>query len=444
MRDSVIKIVRKTTERGRRIFRFYLTFVSFLVFLTFIWGLTNIRRDFDLDSKIIEQFEDRDLESYIDSTDGVCGIDLSKYKIDINNIYEKDQRYYYRFEDSTALLTLDSSVQNILKRRLSVYNLPFAAAIVMEAQTGRILGMYETGDLNTYSIKKAYRSASIFKVITMETLLSEKNINPDEVMCYHGGKRRLNRNLLIENKRRDYRCMPIEKALGHSANVIFARLAYRYIDREMLINHSHLFGFSDEIPFELDVEKSHIEVPEDREELAYTAAGFGETYITPLGGAIIASIIANRGNYIGPAIIKEIRDRDNNLIYSHTPQLIRKVMDEEVAARLTDMMRYTVTEGTAHKYFARRRPVDFIREIPVAGKTGSLAEKEGPYREYNWFVGFAPANNPEYVISVLTINSENISARAVLYARMILEDLFVKEKKMIVKKGAREEILSKR
>ncbi len=448
MRDSVIKIVRRRTNSGIKIFRFYLTFIAFVVSVLFIWGLTNVKRDLSINEKLIERFEYNNLNDYLSSKDAICGLDISDYRIELSGIFESNGEYYYKYKDGkTAKLTLDRNIQEILKKRLSAYNLPFAAAVIMDAQSGKITGLYEVRDpSSSYSILKAYRTASVFKVITMETLLSTGRINPSDEMCYHGGKRRLNRNLLIENPKKDYRCMEINKALGYSANVIFARLAYRYLDRELLNEHTSLFGFGEELPVEFDTETSSINTPLQREELAYTAAGFGETYISPVHGAVIASIVANRGIYIKPTIIEEITDNEENILYSHTTSEIRRVMSGDVADKLSEMMSYTVKEGTAHKFFAKRRPVDFISEVPVAGKTGSLAEKEGNYTEYNWFVGFAPKKNPRYVISVLTINSESISARAVVYARRILDDLFGGNKsgKSVAKIKTKKQYLSKR
>lgn len=434
MRDSIIKIVRRRTDSGKKIFRLYLTLIALIISVLFIWGLTNIKKDLELDSKIIDQFEYKDATSYLESKDAICGLNINNYLINLPDIYESDGEYFYRYADGNiAKLTIDARVQEILKRRLNTYKLPFTAAVIMEPQSGKILGIYEVSDGNNeYSILKTYKTASIFKIITMESLLSANMINPSKKMCYHGGKRRLNRRLLVENPRKDYRCMEINKALGYSANVIFARLAYRYLDREMLGYHSSLFGFGEKLPVEFDVETSHIEIPQEREELAYTAAGFGDTYISPLHGAVIASIVANKGIYIRPAIIDEIRDSSDNILYSHTTTEIRTVTDANTASELEAMMKTTVREGTAHKFFARRVPVNFIKDIPVAGKTGSLAEKNGGYTEYNWFVGYAPEKNPRYVISVLTINSESISARAVLYARRILDDLFTQDKIKLV------------
>lgn len=425
MRDSIVKIVRRRTERGKKIFRFYLTFISVLITVVFIWGLTNIKKDVKIDERVISSFENISIEEHFQQNDGICGLDINQYKINPENMTVQDGEYVYKYPDGNiARLTIVPEVQNILKKRIDMYSLPFAAAVVMDASTGKILGMYERKEEKKYSIFKTYKAASVFKIITMEALLSERNINTDSEICYHGGKRRLERRYLVENPRKDYKCLEIKKALGHSANVIFARLAYKHLDREIMMSHTSNFGFFEDIPIEFDVQSSNIEIPSDREELAYTAAGFGNTYISPLHGAIIASIVANNGIYLKPSIIEQIEDEEENIIYKNNVAELREVFKKDVADKLKEMMRYTITEGTAHKFFARRRPIDFIREIPVAGKTGSIADKGSNYTEYNWFVGFAPVDKPRYVISVLTINSESISARATLYARNILNDLF--------------------
>ena len=435
MRDSIIKIVRRQTDINKRIFRLYLTLVSIAITVFFIWGLTGGKKEINYD-RVIKDYQKQDIREYLESADGICGLDINQYRIDLNQIYEENGEYIYKYPDGKiARLTLRKEVQDILKKRLGMYRIPFSAAVVMEAPTGRILGMYEDGELkNKYSMNMTFKAASVFKIITMETLLSEKKIDTNATMCYFGGKRRLTRRHLIENPGKDNRCLVVDRALGHSANVIFARLAYKYLDREILSNHTSLFGFFESIPVEFEVEKSRIEIPDSREELAYTAAGFGETYISPLHGAIISSIVANDGIYVKPTIIDRIEDENENVLYESSKGEIREVFTRQVAASLKEMMRYTVTEGTAHKFFARRRPVDFIKDIKVAGKTGSIADRNGSYTEYNWFVGFAPLDDPKYVISVLTVNSEDISARATLYARYILDDLF-KTNSLVVKKS---------
>jgi cell division protein FtsI/penicillin-binding protein 2 len=85
------------------------------------------------------------------------------------------------------------------------------------------------------------------------------------------------------------------------------------------------------------------------------------------------------------------------------------------------MMRNTVSAGTARRTF--RRASHALRGVEVAGKTGSLADAS-PYRDYSWFVGFAPADRPEVVVATVVVNDRLWHARAPQVAREALEAFF--------------------
>ena len=96
-------------------------------------------------------------------------------------------------------------------------------------------------------------------------------------------------------------------------------------------------------------------------------------------------------------------------------------MDEQVAAKLAEMMRETVAAGTARRAF--RRPASPLRGVAVAGKTGSLADAK-PFRDYTWFVGYAPADKPEVAIATVVVNDRLWHAHAPQVAREALEAYF--------------------
>ena len=75
-------------------------------------------------------------------------------------------------------------------------------------------------------------------------------------------------------------------------------------------------------------------------------------------------------------------------------------------------------QGTARSSFVKgsRRVLPF----EVAGKTGTLAQRD-PYLHYNWFVGFAPADNPRVAFSVV-VGSEGPSVKAAALARDVLRE----------------------
>ena len=101
-----------------------------------------------------------------------------------------------------------------------------------------------------------------------------------------------------------------------------------------------------------------------------------------------------------------------------------RVVDGKVASALTEMMRTTVTDGTARKAF--RRAASALRGVSVAGKTGTLSDRD-PYRDYSWFVGFAPADNPEVAVATVIVNERKWRARAPAVARAALEAFFASE-----------------
>jgi penicillin-binding protein A len=102
-----------------------------------------------------------------------------------------------------------------------------------------------------------------------------------------------------------------------------------------------------------------------------------------------------------------------------------RVVEGPVAEALARMMTTTTTEGTARRIFrrdrrSRRSP---MREVTVAGKTGSLAERE-PFRDYSWFVGFAPADDPQIAVATVIVNERLWRVRAPWVAHHALESYF--------------------
>ncbi len=100
------------------------------------------------------------------------------------------------------------------------------------------------------------------------------------------------------------------------------------------------------------------------------------------------------------------------------------MVDGKVASALAEMMRTTVTDGTARKAF--RRATSALRGVAVAGKTGTISDRD-PYRDYSWFVGFAPADNPEVAVATVIVNERKWRVRAPAVAREALEAYFASD-----------------
>jgi hypothetical protein len=317
-----------------------------------------------------------------------------------------------------ATLTIDARLQERLVHTLEGYRVPWGATVLLEPRTGRVLALAEHSRAEPgrkgFALAAVAPAASVFKIVTAAALVEKGRV--DGEVCWHGGKRRLDPRLLRDDPRRDRRCSSLTSAFGHSTNVVFAKLAGRDLDPTALRTMAERFQFNVPIDFARPVEVSSASVPDDPFAAANTAAGFGAVKLSPLHGALLAAIVANGGVYVPPALVEDAAGAP-----LPAPGEPVRVVDEQVAARLSEMMRETVTAGTARRAF--RRPASPLRGIAVAGKTGSLADRS-PYRDYSWFVGYAPADRPQVAVATLVVNDRLWHARAPQVAREALEAYF--------------------
>jgi penicillin-binding protein A len=329
-------------------------------------------------------------------------------------------RFVAPLGDGRAILTLDPRLQTRLERSLATYRVPWGATVLLEAGTGRVLALAEHSNAEPerrgLALAALAPAASIFKIVTAAALL-ERGVSPDEEVCYHGGRRRLAPRHLADDPRRDRRCLSLTEAFGQSTNVVFAKLADRGLDPGALREAAERLLFNAEIAFVAPVEASAAQIPDDPFGLANTAAGFGEVKLSPLHAAVLASIVANGGVLVPPVLVDDAQGAP-----VPPPASPSRVLEEAVAADLAGMMRSTVTSGTARRAFLR--PAPSLRGVEVAGKTGSLADAE-PYRDYSWFVGYAPADRPEVIVATVMVNGKLWHARAPTVAREALEAFFV-------------------
>jgi cell division protein FtsI/penicillin-binding protein 2 len=326
-----------------------------------------------------------------------------------------------------AVLTLDPKLQAAAEKVLERAKAPLGA-IVVTATDGRVLAYAgrrnrEPANVRDFSLpaKVWAPAASIFKVVTSAALLA-KGVSPKAKVCYSGGIRSVDPHHLTDNPKRDQACETLSFGLAKSQNAIIAKLSNRHLDKKTLRKYAQRFGFDKEIPFALSTEASSCNLPDEPLEFARTCAGFWNTELSPLGGAVLANVVASGGLHIMPRIVAEVR-RGDGVVLPVVGPAPRRVLKKKVAADLASMMERAVSRGTARKGFHTRRGKPFLGEIKVAGKTGSLS-KNDPYTAYSWFVGFAPADEPEYVISVLLGNPMKWHLKGHTAARLVLQEAF--------------------
>ena len=360
-------------------------------------------------------------------------------EVDLRKRYRQGDHYEVPLAGgSTAVLTLDPIAQEAAEKVLAQAKSPMSAAVVMTTD-GRILALTgrrqlqptEDGASKEGPAAKADEyelalsvwapAASIFKIVTASALL-EAGVEPHDKVCYHGGFRSVDKSNLIDNPRADSACNDLGFGVAKSQNALIAKLAHNHLDPQSLGAMAANFGFGKAPAFALDSEPGRIQLPTDKLEFARVSAGFWSTEISPLGAALAANVVASHGMAVTPRIVLEVREKDRVVpVVTKVPE---RVLDAKVAISVAEMMTGTVRYGTAFKAFHDKRGRPYLANTKVAGKTGSLSRHSPSYLSYSWFVGFAPADDPQVVVAVLLGNSPKWHLKAHTAARLILDKLF--------------------
>jgi penicillin-binding protein A len=349
--------------------------------------------------------------------------------VDISRAQPVDDGWVVPRRDGTrAVLTVDRDLQSYVRSLFTRYDVPTGGLVAIEPKTGRVLAYvgYEagTGDSAAVVTDPAPPAASIFKIVTASALL-DAGVKTSTSVCYGGGMRSLEQADLIDSPKRDRWCVTLADALGYSINAVFAKLADRYINEARMTQYVSAFGFGQHLPFDLPAAPSPVDVPESRLERARMAAGFWHSQLSPLHGALLASTIANDGRMPYAALVDRIESGSGEILYKHSPRTFRQVVPRQTARQAGEMMIRTVTHGTSKKAFWDPKGRSFLPGIAVAGKTGTLS-RYNPQRTYNWWVGYAPVDDPKIAVAVLVVNEPKWRIKASYVAREALREYLVR------------------
>ena len=241
----------------------------------------------------------------------------------------------------------------------------------------------------------------------------------------------------------------LAKAIYRSCNVYFYDLAFN-LGIEQISQHLPSFGFGANTMLDLpEASKGLIPSPEWKRETRGSAwfpgdtvnvgIGQGDILVTPLQLATLAALIANRGHWVPPRMLKsgsdllpESTDYQPAFVENLSPMDWERVISamEQVVHR--GNQRYG-ENGTAWAYIGIDIP------YRMAGKSGTAQvvgiaqdaeydEQELPerHRKHAWFIAFAPVDDPEIALAVLVENGGGGSEVAAPVARAVLDHYLLK------------------
>ncbi len=298
-----------------------------------------------------------------------------------------------------AVVALDPKTGEILAMVTSPTYDPTPLASHDEAAAGKAAQALNTDPdkpLLNRATQETYPPGSTFKVITAAAALNaghqleERIAAPDQlplpqsrtVLPNFGGERC-----------GDGSTDTLIHALTISCNTAFAQLGMDLTD-DALRAQAEAFGFNSTVPdFPLpQVPSVYPPRQLDGAQTAQSAIGQFDDRVTPLQMAQVAAAIGNNGVMMRPYIVSELLGPDLKAINRTEPEVYKRPVSPDVAAKLNTMMQSVVSSGTGTKAQ--------IPGIAVAGKTGTAehGDNEPPHA---WFIGFAPAANPSVAVAVV-------------------------------------------
>jgi cell division protein FtsI/penicillin-binding protein 2 len=311
----------------------------------------------------------------------------------------------------TVRLTIDAAIQgkveDVLSRIGERYSPKGATALVMRPQTGELLAManWPRVDANDWeaapdfarrnrAVSSVYEPGSTFKAFTVAGALEAGAVEPDTMFDLPPSIQVADR-VINESHPRGAVNLSTTEILAQSSNVgtikVGQELGAQRFDRWV-----RRFGFGAPTGIDLPGEERGLVLDLDR----YSGSSMGNLPIgqgiavTPIQLAAGYAAIANGGVLRAPHVVAAV---DGEQVPAPRG---KRVISPQTAAQVRTMLKGVLAPGGT-------APEAAIAGYPLAGKTGTankIDEETGEYSQSRYiasFAGFAPAEEPELLITVM-------------------------------------------
>lgn len=309
-------------------------------------------------------------------------------------------------------LHLDKTVQFISEKKLlkaiEKYGAQGGNVVILNPDNGGVIAMaafpsYDPASFENFPeayfknpiVSQSYEPGSTFKVIVMAAAIDAGLVKPDTIFDESGpilisGHRIRTWNNKYAGK------ITATQILERSSNVGMVQVA-RKLGKKKLLKYIRSFGFGEETNIDLFEEASPSLRPDDSwREIDLATVSFGQGIaVTPIQMVRALTVIASGGNLFEPQVVDSIITPAGEVI-DIKPRIVRRVISKATATIVKEMMVKAVDNGEAR--FAKPKG------YRIAGKTGTaqipVAGHYDTEKTIASFFGFAPADNPKFVMLV--------------------------------------------
>lgn len=314
-------------------------------------------------------------------------------------------------------LTLDLDLQHQLEGELKQAVMEFQAeqamGVILDARTSAILAMANTPGYNpnqgaqvpsewrrNRSVTDLFEPGSTLKTFAVAAGLREGKLTPSKVYATEQGRFKVGDRIIREAEAsHNWSELSVIDILALSSNIGTTKIAFE-VGADKLRQSFSDFGFGSKSGVDLPGEVRGQLAPLPWNPVQLSNISFGQGISTSaLQVANAYAAIANGGVLNQPFIVLAQKDVHSGRVEITKPQTIRRVLSFEQSLQMRNMLvAVTGEKGTGKT--AR------VEGFLVGGKTGTAQKPNPNSRGYlpdaylSSFVGFVPAENPQYVIAI--------------------------------------------
>ena len=337
-------------------------------------------------------------------------------------------------------LALDASIQHIVEDALEEgmrLSKPHTAyAVVVDPQTGEILAMAGTptfdpnhilpkkfrnrgeGELGAgereelhreqerqtaarkvHPLEDVYEPGSTMKIFTAAIALEERKVHLGERIDCLAGRWQYSPKVPPITDTHRHGVLTFEEILWQSSNIGAAKLGIR-LDPAVHYQYLRKFGFGEATGLNFPGESPGRMIAPDRWSTTtqYTFSyGYGLS-TTPLQILMAGCALANGGKLMQPILVQRIFNDKGLLLKEFKPTVKAQVLSEETSSLMREALKGVITQGTG-----KRARLD--NGVESFGKTGTsrklIGGKYDPRRHFASFMGFFPADKPQFGVLVM-------------------------------------------